>query len=373
MSKHKGLEQVEKLFREQIESQRLHPGAALAVYHRGELVLDLQAGFSDTQQGRLLRPDNLFVLFSATKPLAAAALLQLVERGRAGLDDPVAEHWPEFAAQGKERITLRHLLTHRAGLWALPDEVSWRDWSDWTHMTGAIAAMAPLDEPGGRAAYHAMSFGWLVGEVVQRLARRPFSDYLREEITAPLGMHDTFVGLPDSELPRVSKLHAMEDASREGCGTVRIFNGRLLQQGVIPAANGISTARDMARFYAMLCSGGALDGTRVLQQDTVERFVAPEGPPARDRVFGHAVQRGLGVELGGVLQLGDRKGQHATGRTFGHGGVGTSIAWGDADLDVGMAFIPNGYREGLDMVHRCRDLSDAVRAACGEKHDGEGA
>src|SRR5947207_2789918 len=189
------LAEVERLFDEQIEHGQ-HPGAALAVYRHGRLVLSRTGGVADVESGRPVGADTMFVLFSSTKPLASVAVLQQIDRGKAELDDPVAKHWPEFAQNGKGGVTIRHILTHRGGFPQTPPELTWEKWRDWDAVVRAMEGARPQFEPGTVSAYHALNHGWVCAELVRRIDGRDFPTYLRDEITGPLGMVDTYVGLP---------------------------------------------------------------------------------------------------------------------------------------------------------------------------------
>jgi CubicO group peptidase (beta-lactamase class C family) len=358
------LAEVEHLFRAQLSPQRLHPGAALAVYHRGRLVLDLFAGFADSQWGDAVRADTLFSLFSGTKPFASVALLQQIERGQAALDHPVAAHWPAFGQQGKDRVLIRHILSHRGGFPTTPHELTPERWGDWQFATDAIAVM-PLDyAPGATSAYHQLTQQWVCAEVVRRLDGRDFPDYVRAEITGPLGMADTYLGLPSECANRLAKLHATDGTDAWSLDNMQMVQRAALQHRVVPAACGVSTARDMARFYAALAAGGALDGTRILQPETVARMLRVEVDGEMDLTFEVPVRRGLGFELGGLAD--PRRhwpGATSTARTFWHGGFGSSVCWGDRNLDLAMAFLTNGVRRDEAGAIARRDLSDTVRAA----------
>ena len=359
---HEAFEPVERLFREQISVQRLHPGASLAVWRAGRLVLDLYAGIADTQQGTPVERDTLFVLFSSTKPLASMAVLQLVERGRIGLDDPLTKCWPEFARNGKDAVTVRHILTHRGGFPETPPLPASR-WGDWPSVVAAMEEVTPRYAPGSVSAYHAINHGWVCAEIIHRVDGRPFPRYLREEITGPLRMNDTYAGLPDADLARrVARVHATEDAPDFWLG--RTMNRLDVLQSITPAANGVSTARDMARFYGALLNGGTLEGESILQPETVALATAVEVDAELDPALGLEMRRGLGFNLGGMGGNNLRFGSRTSERTFGHGGAGTSICWADKDLDAAMVFIPNGFRGDETNVPRARSLSDAVRNAC---------
>jgi CubicO group peptidase (beta-lactamase class C family) len=275
----------------------------------------------------------------------------------------VAKYWPEFAQNGKADVTIRHVLTHRGGFPQTPPELTWEKWRDWNAVVRAMEGVRPEFEPGTISAYHALNHGWVCGELVRRIDGRDFQTYLRDEITGPLGMVDTYVGLPPELEDRVATLHPMEDVEEQGRGTVQTFNRPEVHQAVVPAGCGIATARDMARFYAALVAGGELDGARIISRDLLDRALQIEIEGETDRITQAPVRRGLGFNLGGVPGP-NRMGRTSTAHTFGHGGAGTSICWGDTDLDLAFVFIPNGFRGADSIVQRCEELSDAVRAAC---------
>jgi CubicO group peptidase (beta-lactamase class C family) len=252
---------VERLVHTQITADRWHPGAALAGYRHGRLVLDVVAGLADTQRVEPVQPDTLFQLRSAGKPFASVALLQLIERGKAGLDEPVAAAWPAFGQHDKGRVTLRHILTHRGGFADIPVSIPWQRWGAWDAVVRAMEALPLVFEPGTASAYHHLTQQWVCAELVRRLDGRPFPVYLREEVTGPLGMHDTYVGLPAALAGRVAKVHATEGVEEL---SIRTLNRIEVQQAPAPVF-GVATARDMARFYAALTAGGSLDGVRILR------------------------------------------------------------------------------------------------------------
>ena len=358
------LADVEQRFREQLSPLRLFRGAALAVYLGGRLALDLAGGFADAQRGEAVVPGTRFPLFSGTKPFAAVALWQQIERGRLDLDDPVTAHWPAFGTNGKDRVLVRHLLSHRGGFPTTPQALTPDRWGDWEAATVAIAAM-PLDhEPGTVSAYHFLTQHWVSAELVRRLDGRPYGDYLRAEITGPLGLVDTHVGLPVESEDRLVKLHVTDGTDEWGLESVRALRDVPLHRMVVPGASGVSTARDMARFYAAIAAGGALDGARILRRETADRLLAIEIDGVVDPTFDVPIRRGLGFELGGQ-EVPKRQwaGATSTARTFWHGGLGSSVCWGDPDLALAMAFLTNGVRRDEAGATARRDLCDAVRAS----------
>jgi CubicO group peptidase (beta-lactamase class C family) len=358
------LAEVEGLFHSQLNPLRLFPGAALAVYHRGRLVLDLAHGYADTQRGEQVGPDTLFSLFSGTKPFAAVALWQQIERGRLALDEPVATHWPAFAQKGKERVLIRHILSHRGGFPTTPPELPRHRWGDWDAAMQAVAAMPLECEPGSSSAYHFLTQHWVCAALVCHLDGRAYADYLRAEVTGPLGLTDTYVGLPRELEHRVVRLHATDGTDEWGRNVLRGVHDAPLHRMMVPGASGVSTARDMARFYAAIAAGGAIDGAHILRPETIDRMMAIEVDGEIDETFEVPVRRGLGFELGGLAD--PRRhwpGATSIARTFWHGGFGSSVCWGDPDLQLAMAFLTNGVRRDQAGAIARRDISDAVRAA----------
>src|SRR5215212_8927801 len=257
------LAEVEGLFRSQLSPLRLFPGAALAVYHRGRLVLDLVGGYADVQRGEQVGPDTLFPLFSGTKPFAAVALWQQIERGRLDLDEPVATHWPEFGQNGKDRVLVRHILSHRGGFPTTPAELTPDLWGEREAVLEVVAAMPLEHVPGTVSGYHFLTQHWVCAELLRRLDGRSYPQYVREEITGPLNLTDTYVGLPVPLEHRVTKLHATDGTDEWGLDGLRHMSRIALHRMVVPGASGVSTTRDMARFYAALAAGGTLGGVRI--------------------------------------------------------------------------------------------------------------
>ena len=348
------LQQVEELFHEQIEIG-VHPGAALAVYRHGKLALDLYGGLADKELGKPVVEDTMFVLYSSTKPLAAACLFVLWERGKLRWDDLVSGYWPEFAKNGKYDVTIRHILTHQGGFPDSPSQLTWDKWKDWDAVVKAMEDIKPIYKPGSVLAYHPRNFGWVIAELVSRIDGRPFRQFLQEEITGPLAMADTYVGLPASLNYRVSTLHAMEDCDRPL--QVSTYNRPQVRESVQPAGGGIATARNLARFYAMMAGGGAVDGVRTLKTETVAEVTKMQ-VEGMDLTNERVVRRSLGFSLGdhrmGLREEGDV-------RTFGHGGAGTSVGWANPDSGLAMAYITNGFRADHSNAQRLNAVSRAVR------------
>jgi CubicO group peptidase (beta-lactamase class C family) len=246
-------------------------GLQVAAYLDGRMVVDAWAGVADPATGRAVDGDTLFTFFSCGKGVTATVVHLLAERGLLDYDDPIAKHWPAFAANGKERITIRHTLAHTAGLPNAPEGIPI---TDWDALCRAIADMTPLWEPGTQTASHSYTFGWLLGEVACRADGRPIERIVAEEICAPLGIDALFFGIPDSVEAHVAPLEhdptqtanpAIAADLRELAET---FNRADIRRAVIPAAGGIANARALARHYASLVGAG-VDGVRLLPPERV--------------------------------------------------------------------------------------------------------
>ena len=366
-----GPEQVAQLFDLQLDAG-LHHGAQLAVYVDGELEIDLAGGVTGPD-GVETTPDQRHLLFSCTKPFAGACLHHLVDRGDLDYDDRVVDHWPEFAEAGtpKAEATVRHVLSHQGGFPIVPIDGEPDRWGDWDAVAASVADADLAFEPGTTAAYHALSYGWAVGELVRRVSGTPIREYARKAIFDPLGMDDTSIGLAEDDPDDVATLVGFEefdrcrrpDAGLGGLSNAEVatrFNRESIHRSVVPAACGIGTARDMARFYACLANGGELDGTRVLSEAVVEEATAVQVEVERDGTLGAPRRYALGLVRGGTPW--DKFGTLSPGRVFGHGGLGSIIGWGDPETGIGFSCVTNGIRDEYEHRVRVNALADAVRA-----------
>jgi CubicO group peptidase (beta-lactamase class C family) len=338
-----------------IVTHRLGGGAAVAVYHRGEPVVDTWAGTRDPQ-GRPWDRETVAMSFSTTKGVVATALHRLVDKGLVDYDEPVATYWPEFAANGKDRITIRHLLSHSAGLHRLRGVIDDAHLMlDWKHITAALAAEAPAWEPRTRFGYHGITYGFLVGEVIRRVTGTTVHEAVQKEIVEPLKLDGMFIATPPDHRHRLAKLiMSSGDAQRtervaacmeriawlrpavEAFMVVnfdRLVLGDRIHESELPALNGCFTARSLARMYAALAGGGELDGRRFLSLETLRRATEVQ-TTARDVVVGFPMRWRLGYHMAattrGVLPHG-----------FGHFGFGGSGAWADPDRNLSVAMVCN--------------------------------
>ncbi|ELY65961.1 EstA family serine hydrolase [Natronococcus jeotgali] len=364
-------ERIAALFDRHLEVG-LHHGAQLAAFVDGEQVLDLAGGTTGPDGGETT-PETRHVLFSSTKPYAAAALHALVDDGALAYDDRVVDHWPEFADEGSEKaaVTVRQVLSHTAGLQRSDLDDRPDLWPDWERVIEGLEDADLVSTPGEQVAYHALTFGWLVGELVRRVAGRRVETVAAERVFDPLGMADTGIGLREHEPDDVATLVGFDAFDRcrdpdEGLGdnaaVAAPFNTEAIHRAVVPAANGIGTARDMARFYACLANGGELGGTRILSASTVDAMTALEAETDDDGTLSRPRRYGLGVYKGGTAAT--PFGSLAPDRVFGHAGLGSSVGWADPETGVALSYVTNGVRDGsYEHVARVNALADAVRLA----------
>ncbi|WP_350448032.1 serine hydrolase domain-containing protein [Pseudomonas solani] len=346
-------------------------GAALCVQVGGETVLDLWAGVADKDGQEAWQTDTILNLFSCTKTFTAVTALQLVGEGKLELDVPVARYWPEFAAAGKERITLRQLLSHRAGLPAIRQPLPAEALYDWQAMTAALAAEEPWWTPGEEHGYAPITYGWLAGEAIRLADGRGPGESIAARIARPLGL-DFHVGLDDAEFHRVAHIARakgnMGDASAQRllkcmmteptALSTRAFTNppsimtstnkpewRRMQQ---PAANGHGNARSLAGFYAGLLDGQLLDSA-LLAELTREHAIGD------DRTLLTRTRFGLGCMLD---QPDVVNATYGMGRlAFGHPGAGGSIGFADPEREVAFGFVTNTLGPYVLMDPRAQHLA----------------
>lgn len=351
-------------------------GAALCIQIGGETVVDLWAGTADKDGAQAWHSDTILNLFSCTKTFTAVTALQLVAEGKLALDAPVAQYWPEFAAAGKQSITLRHLLSHQAGLPALRDLLPPEALYDWPRMTAALAAETPWWSPGTGHGYAAITYGWLVGELLRRADHRSPGESIMARVARPLGL-DFHVGLPDEEFHRVAHIargkgNVGDEAAQrllqvtmrepEAMATRAFTNPpsvltstnkpewRRMEQ---PAANGHGNARSLAGFYAGLLDGSLLE-PELLAELTCEHSLG------MDKTLMTPTRFGLGCMLDQPKVANATFGLGAG--AFGHPGAGGSVGFADPEHDVAVGFAVNTLGPYVLMDPRAQHLVRVLRA-----------
>lgn len=336
-------------------------GAAVCVYHRGQRVVDIWAG----ARGPSLewQSDTVALSFSTTKGVMATMVHSLVDRGLLDYDDPVAKHWPAFAQGGKEAITVRHVLSHQAGLYPIRSLIDHADCMlDWDYMAEKLAAARPACRPGSRSGYHGITYGWLVGELIRRVTKTSLREAMSTLLIEPLELDGVFLGAPGEARDRLAALirptfkpasfwtrlrgwavralcvffgldpRLAREALLPHGGLETFFSDRMLDAEV-PAMNGVFTARSLARMYAMLAGGGLLDGKRFLSEETLRRATQVQSRRL-DAVVGFPMRWRLGYHVVGTSR-------GILPNAFGHFGYGGSGAWADPDRNLSLAMTLN--------------------------------
>ncbi|MCU1357326.1 MAG: putative esterase [Acidimicrobiales bacterium] len=330
-------------------------GASVAVTLHGEPVVDLWAGDADAN-GTPWDRDSIVNVWSTTKTMSAICMLILADRGELDIEAPVADYWPEFKANGKERVTVGHVLGHTAGVPGWNPAIAPTDIYDWDPTVANLAAQAPWWEPGTKSGYHAITQGFLEGEIVRRITGRTIGTFFREEVAEPLGA-DFHIGLPESEEPRVAHLFAPEAgiSQLEGIDMESIAvralvscpltgdepNTREWRASEIPAAGGTGNARSVARVHSVIANGGKVDGVELLSPEGIDRIFV-ERCHDTDLVLGMKMRLGTGFGL-----MNENIPLSPNPRSCFWGGWGGSIAVIDIDAGISVAYVMNRMANGL--------------------------
>ena len=375
-----GFEPVAEAFAENFRS-RGDIGAAACVIVDGRRVVDVWGGHA--APGTPWQRDTIVNVWSSTKGVVALAVQMLVDRGQLDLDTPVATYWPEFAAGGKAEIPVRYLLSHRAGLSGARAPLTVEDLSDWDKVVAALAASEPWWTPGTASGYHALTFGYLVGEVVRRISGRSVGRFVADEIAGPLGA-DVKIGLVDSDIARCATLTmdapppdsanaamfaqldpavlaALANPSMAPPAAADIANADAWRRAEIPAANGHATATGLATVYAVLAQEGEHAGVRLLSPEAAERVREGQGRGV-DLVLGLG-NAGLPNEWAlGVILSGPEGLYGPNPRSFGHSGYGGSFGMADPEARLSIGYVMNHMGNNLSGDPRQVALTEAVYA-----------
>lgn len=361
-------------------------GGAASVFLEGECVVDVWGGQA-RHDGTPWERDTMALCFSTSKGVAATAIHILATDGLLDYDAPVARYWPEFGQKGKGSITVRQVLAHQAGLHKtapLIDDLT--DILDWDKIVSRLELTEPDFHPGTANGYHAITFGWLVGEIVHRLAGVSFPDFVQDRIVTPLGLDGMHIGNADAELDRIADFVGIPALRRHGAaplpeeyrspawlpnGPIRSFVDRGLTpknmtqlvthpefwKACIPSMNGVFTARSLAKMYSALSLGGALDGTRLVSEDIVEK-AAQVQMKRRDKVVFYPLHWRLGYHRADALLM-------DVPRAFGHYGTGGAGGWANPDLALSGALVHNGFPLSLSGQARTAFWTPSVYQSLG--------
>jgi CubicO group peptidase (beta-lactamase class C family) len=373
-----GWEPVESAFADAFEGKP-EMGAAVAVFHHGDLVVDLVGGIADRRTQQPWTDRTLSVIFSCTKGIVSLLVARLVQERRLDLDAPVIDYWPEFGAAGKRGTLVRHMLAHRAGLSAPRVDMTRDDLVDWDRAVTILAEQSPLWTPGEGWAYHAITHGWLAGELIRRVTGLSVGGYLQQLVSRPLGV-DAWIGLPEEQQDRVAYMQAgptlqeltiQQQAEQGEPGKEWLlramtlggalppdlvadggFNDPLIRAAEIPGAGGVATAKALAAIWSATVTSTL--GTRLLDDSTLDLVLAPQvdGPPVFD-VPPPWPRWGVGFQLGSPAR------EYLSSSSFGHDGAGGQVAFADREHGIGFAFLTN-QMEAID-DQRATRIIDAVR------------
>jgi CubicO group peptidase (beta-lactamase class C family) len=379
-------------------------GAAACVFHRGECVVDLWGG-TKNRAGDPWTRDTMAPSFSTTKGVASTILHVLRDRGLLDYDDRVVQHWPEFGQAGKSGITIRQIMSHQSGLYHIRQMIDHADrMMDWEHMIQAIEQTPPIHPPGARTGYHGLTYGFLVGEIARRVSGVPFPTLVRDELVIPLGLDGMYIGASDGALERAAELlwsrrgsmggspsleARIGDALERGAAVVKRamralrievdpasildalaprgistldFSGHDFLRAPVPAANGLFTARSLARMYATLAAGGTLDGVRLLSRETLELATERQAEAAGRSVIPFDMRWRLGYHA-----VFTTRGVPSNG--FGHFGFGGSGGWADPSRELAVGFIVNsGFGTPFGDLRTARISGAALASA--DRRDG---
>lgn len=337
------LQQQMQLLLNRLVSDGTERGLQLTAYVNGKLVVNAWAGVADSGTRQSVDQHTLFPVFSTGKGMLATIIHRLAERGKLSYDEPIAKVWPEFAAHGKEQITIRQALNHSAGIPQVPPSAGYEDFHDWDAMCAAVAVLSPLWPPGTRIEYHAITYGWILGEVARRISGHSVQTLLRDEICAPLNINDMYMGIPDEVESRVASLEEPgwqlptvdNPVIPNWIGSLSAWMNRPdARRACLPASNAIMSAAAIARHYAALLPGG-VDGIELLSPQRVITATQMQRP-ALAQNEDYPKYWGLGYQLGAAGSIyGD------TSRAFGHAGYGGSIGFADPVLGLALGLTKN--------------------------------
>lgn len=377
-----GFEQVQDVF-EANWAEDIEVGASLSVVLEGETIIDLWGGWRDRERTIPWTEDTLVNVYSTTKGMGSTAMAVLAEDGKVDFDVPAVQYWPEFGAHGKDVLTVGQVMSHQSGLNGWHETMQVADLYDWEKATSFLAAQQPFWTPGTGVAYHAVTWGFLVGEIFRRAAGQTMGSFFRERISGALNA-DFWIGLPESEEGRVAIMigpnHAVApvdlDIDRDAIAFAKKNQGnelatksainpiirpyqdvstRAWRGAELAAANGTANARGIARIYGALANGGELEGTRIISAAGIEeaRKVEWDGPaltPGPDVTWLRGFSRNRSLMSG------------PNPMTFGHGGAGGSAGFADPDAHLGFGYAMNQMAGVPVKKSRAGKLIDAVYA-----------
>ena len=360
-------------------------GAALAIEYQGQMVVNLWGGHQDANKTKAWEENTLVNVFSVTKGVTATCISRLIDQNQLDPNKSVGHYWPEYSCNGKEDTKVSDLLCHRAAMFGFKDGIPAGSFQDWEKFTKQLQMQAPYRKPGKYQGYHALTFGWLVGELIRRVDGRSVGKYFKEEIADPLNI-DFHIGLNDSEFARCADMLMIDRDNIKLPGQflkyvpnfilpqrLRDFKKALLsgdfleafqeregddnnyvnssdwRMAEIPSANGHGTASSLATLYGILSNGCSRDGISIMSEASMRHAISPHSSGPDSVLFGAPIKFGLGYELAqGIANVGNIS-PHLNNNMFGHAGVGGAVGFGDPDKGIGYGFICNQQHDPREL------------------------
>ena len=371
-------------------------GAALAIEHKGKIITNLWGGYQDFKKTKEWEEDTLVNVFSVTKGVTATCISRLIDQGKLDPNKSVGDYWPEYSCNGKEDTKVSDLLCHRAAMFGFKDGIPLGSFQDWGKFTQSLQMQAPYRKPGISQGYHALTFGWLVGELIRRVDGRTVGAFFKEEIADPLNI-DFHIGLAESEFERCADMlmlpreniklpgeflkyvpnfllpqklknfksallsgdfkEAFQERDEDNDNYVNSHDWRMAE---IPSANGHGTAKSLATLYGILSNGCERNGVSIMSEASLQHAITPHSSGPDSVLFGAPIKFGLGYELAqGIATVGNIS-PTLNNKMFGHAGVGGAVAFGDPEKGIGYAFICNQQHNPKELYQTSNLLTEEL-------------
>ena len=382
-------------FSNAIESE-FETGAALAIEHQGNMIVNLWGGHQDAQKTKAWEENTLVNVFSVTKGVTATCISRLIDQGKLDPDKRVGHYWPEYSCNGKEDTKVSDLLCHRAAMFGFKEGIPLGSFQDWNKFIQQLQLQTPYRKPGISQGYHALTFGWLVGELIRRVDGRSVGQYFKEEIAEPLNI-DFHIGLDEIDLIRCADMLMIERDSMQLPGQflryvpsfllpkrlknfkTALISGDFLEafqeredddtnyvnsldwrKAEIPSANGHGTAKSLARLYGILSNGCVRDEISIMSEASLQHAITPHSSGPDSVLFGAPIRFGLGYELAQGISLLGNISPTLNNKMFGHAGVGGAVAFGDPEKGIGYGFICNQQHNPRELYRTSNLLTEEL-------------
>ena len=371
-------------------------GAALAIEHQGNMIVNLWGGHQDAQKTKAWEENTLVNVFSVTKGVTATCISRLIDQGKLDPDKRVGYYWPEYSCNGKEDTKVSDLLCHRAAMFGFKEGIPLGSFQDWNKFIQQLQLQTPYRKPGISQGYHALTFGWLVGELIRRVDGRSVGQYFKEEIAEPLNI-DFHIGLDEIDFIRCADMLMIERDSMQLPGQflryvpsfllpkrlknfkTALISGDFLEafqeredddtnyvnsldwrKAEIPSANGHGTAKSLARLYGILSNGCVRDEISIMSEASLQHAITPHSSGPDSVLFGAPIRFGLGYELAQGISLLGNIFPTLNNKMFGHAGVGGAVAFGDPEKGIGYGFICNQQHNPRELYRTSNLLTEEL-------------